>query len=129
MFDSGGMTKSGMPKKYDLEERTLAFAQSVRFFLKRIPRTISNIEDAKQLARSSGSIAANYIEACDPLSRKDGLKHLRICRKEAKESCVWLRLLDLGGKSDLLDVHQKLYQEAKELTLIFGSIVQRSPSI
>ncbi len=36
------------PKKYDLEERTLKFAINSRLFFKKLPRTISNIEDAKQ---------------------------------------------------------------------------------
>ncbi len=50
-------------KQYDLEERTIIFAKNVRSFIKKIPRTISNIEDGKQIIRSSGSVGANYIEA------------------------------------------------------------------
>lgn len=49
------------PKKYDLEERTLNFAINSRLFFKKLPRTISNIEDVKQCVRSSGSVGANYI--------------------------------------------------------------------
>jgi len=44
---------------YDLEERTAVFAEQVRAFIRRLPRTISNFEDVKQLVRSSGSIGAN----------------------------------------------------------------------
>lgn len=44
---------------YDLEERTFEFAKSVRFFVKALPRTISTIEDGKQLIRASGSVGAN----------------------------------------------------------------------
>ena len=88
-------------KKYDLEERTLAFAQRVRQFFKRIPKTLSNLEDGKQLIRSSGSVGANYLEANESLGDKDLLLHLRISRKEAKESHYWLRLLDLEAKPDL----------------------------
>ncbi len=36
-------------KRYDLEERTLKFAQRVRSFVKKLPKTLSNIEDSKQL--------------------------------------------------------------------------------
>jgi len=50
-------------KLYDLEERTFQFAVKCRVLVTNLLKTISNIEDGKQLIRSSGSIAANYIEA------------------------------------------------------------------
>ena len=80
------MTKIQSSKRYDLEERTLKFSKKTRFFIKKLPRTITNIEDCKQLTRSSGSIGANYIEANEALSRKDFIFRIKICRKEAKES-------------------------------------------
>lgn len=57
------MTNNQAPnsKPYDLEERTFEFAKRVRNYVKKLPRTISNIEYGKQLVRSSGSQAANYI--------------------------------------------------------------------
>ena len=82
-------------KQYDLEDRTELFAKNVRAFIKIVKKTISNIEDGKQVVRSSGSVGANYIEANEALSKKDFLMRIRICRKEAKESRYWLRLLDL----------------------------------
>ena len=54
-------------KYYDLEDRTLAFAKKARSFVKKLPKTISNIEDGKQLIRASGSVGANYIEANESL--------------------------------------------------------------
>ncbi|NIR52667.1 four helix bundle protein [candidate division KSB1 bacterium] len=80
-------------QEYDLEKRTFAFAKSVRLFVKALPRTISNIEDGKQLIKSSGSIGANYREANDALSRRDFLMRIKISRKEAKDSLYWLRLI------------------------------------
>jgi four helix bundle protein len=71
---------------YDLEERTFRFASSVMLFIGKIPRTISNLEVGKQLARAGGSVGANYIEANESLGKKDFLMRIRICRKEAKES-------------------------------------------
>lgn len=53
------------------EERTFVFAKDVRFFVKTLPKTITNYEDAKQLVKASGSIGANYIEANESLSKKD----------------------------------------------------------
>ena len=37
----------------------------VRFFIKIIPKTVTNIEDGKQVVRSSGSVGANYIESVE----------------------------------------------------------------
>jgi len=88
------MTKAEMSKTYDLEDRTLAFAKSVRLFVKKLHKSVANIEDSKQLIRASGSIGPNYIEANESLSKKDFLMRIKICRKEAKESRYWLNLID-----------------------------------
>lgn len=120
------MTKIPNSKQYDLEERTYQFAKRCRDFVKRLPRTISNIEYGKQLIRSSGSQAANYIEANEAISKKDFSHRIKICRKEAKESRLWLRLCDPGHKQDLLKEQEDLIRESLELTKIFGSIVEKS---
>jgi len=70
--------------KYDLEERTFVLAQRVRAFVRKLPRTVCNFEDVKQLVRSSGSVASNYIEANEALGKKDFLLHIKISRKESK---------------------------------------------
>lgn len=54
-----------------MEERTYEFALSCRILVKSLKSTISNIEDGKQLVRSSGSVGANYIEANEKLGDKD----------------------------------------------------------
>ena len=79
---------------YDLEERTFQFAKAVRVFVKTLPKTIANIEDGKQLIKSSGSVGANYIEANESLGKKDFLMRIKISRKEAKESAYWLKLVN-----------------------------------
>lgn len=117
------MKANGAPK-YDLEERTEAFAADVRRLVRGLAMTTAHHEDAKQLVRSSGSVAANYIEANDALSKKDFVMHIKICRKEAKESRLWLRLLDLDGP--ISDERSRLVQEATELTNIFGAILRKS---
>ena len=113
-----------MDKLYDLEERTEEFARMVRQFVKSIPKTIANIEDGKQVMRSSGSVGANYIEANEALSKKDFAMRIKICRKEAKESRYWLKLID--GGQELEKDRLKLVQEAGELTNIFGAIIQKT---
>ena len=112
-----------MSQPYDLEERTFEFVKAVRAFVRRLMKDIPNIEDGKQVVRSSGSVAANYIEANEALSKKDFLMRAKICRKEAKESRLWLRLILAEG---LEDERIRLEQEAKELTHIFGAIVTKS---
>lgn len=65
-------------------------------------------------------MGANYIEANESLSKKDFIMRIKICRKEAKESCYWLRLID-SGEDDFLKKRQiDLITEATELTSIFG---------
>jgi len=120
------MTKPLNSKRYDLEERTLEFAKRVRTFVKKLNRTIANIEDGKQLVKASGSVGANYIEANEALSKKDFVMRIKICRKEAKESRYWLRLVNTGGNRELEQERKELEDEASELTHIFGSIVTKS---
>lgn len=113
-------------KHYDLEERTARFAERCRDFVKKLPKNIANLEYAKQLIRSSGSQAANYIEANESLSKKDFAHRIKICRKETKESCLWLRLCDAGDSQELNEEKQELIQEASELRNIFTAILNKS---
>ncbi|MBI5688878.1 MAG: four helix bundle protein [Verrucomicrobia bacterium] len=99
---------------------------AVRVFVRKLPRTLANLEDAKQLVRASGSVGANYIEANEALSRKDFVMRIKICRKESKESCFFLRLLFLADDNERESARAALVQEATELTSIFGAIVRRS---
>jgi len=76
------MIKIQNPKQYDLEERTFEFAKRIRAFVNKLSKTITNIEDSKQLTNASGSVGANYIEANESLSKKDFVMRIKICRKE-----------------------------------------------
>ena len=120
------MTEGQNPKRYDLEDRTLAFAREVREFVKGLKRTTGNVEDGKQFIRASGSVGANYIEANEALSKKDFLMRIRISRKESKESRYWLRLVDITGDHQQETRRQVLMQEATELMSIFGAIIRKS---
>jgi four helix bundle protein len=117
------MPQDENPKRFGLEDRTFAFAKRTRVFIKRLPQTIGNLEDARQLVRSSGSVGANYIEANESLSKKDFVCRIKICRKEAKES-RWLRLVETAD--DAAAERDALLQEAQELMNIFGAIVRKS---
>ncbi len=108
-----------------LTERTFEFALRVRTFVNDVPRSPANLEDTRQLIRSSGSIAANYLEAQEGLSRKDFFYRVKICRKEARESALWLRLLDVGSGELRTAERQALLTEADELTRIFSAIAAK----
>lgn len=120
------MTESKKTKRFDLEDRTFAFARDARAFIKKVSKTVSNFEDCKQLTRSSGSVGANYIEANEALGKKDFIMRVKISRKEVKESRFWLGLIDVSGNSDLERTKRVLAEEATELMMIFGSIIRKS---
>jgi four helix bundle protein len=120
------MTKNENSKQYDLEDRTLKFAQCVRDYIKKLNKTIANIEDSSQLVRASGSVGANYIEANEALSKKDFVVRIKISRKEAKESRFWLKLIETNGDTILEKQRNELIQEATELMNIFGAILRKS---
>lgn len=108
-------------KIYNLEERTFEFARNTRLFVRKLEINIWNREDIKQAVRSSGSVAANYIEANEKLGDKDFLMKLRICKKEIKETILWLRLFEV--KSESLEVERtNLINGAIELKNISGAI-------
>jgi four helix bundle protein len=120
------MIKNKNSKQYDLEDRTLEFAKRVRSFVKKLPKTIANQEDGRQLIKASGSVGANYIEANESLGKKDFRMRIKISRKEAKESRYWLRLVDTSEDEELELERIYLIKESTELMNIFGAILKKS---
>jgi len=110
---------------YDLEERTRLFSKNVLEYLKNVKINYLNKNIVDQLLRSATSIGANYCEANNGSSKKDFINKISICRKEARETEYWVELL---GKIELekLDDLRKIWQEAHELTLIFGKVGYKS---
>ncbi len=114
------------PKRntYDLEERTFQIAKRVNEYVNKLPKTIPNIENGKQLVRSAGSLGANYIEANEALSKKDFSLRIKISKKETKESRFWLRLTEPTQDQEKEKIY--LLQEALELMKIFGAIIEKT---
>lgn len=112
---------------FDLEERTYEFAFRVRLFLGNRDWHRVNWSDVNQLLRSSGSVAANYVESQEAVSDDDFTYRIRLCRKETRESCLWLRLLgDTNGLNrDESGEHGALMTETDELARIFTSILRK----
>lgn len=115
-----------MPTKpRDLVARTFAFARATRELLNGLPRTPANYEDGRQVIRSSGSVAANYLESQEGLSRKDFFYRTKVCRKEARESALWLKLIEVERSEDSGKRRDMLIAEAEELVKIFATIAKR----
>lgn len=111
--------------KYDLEERTAKFGEDIIRFARKIPKDVITIPIISQLIRSGTSVGANYSEADDAESKKDFQHKIGICKKEARETKHWLRMI-VVAVLELKEEARKLWQEAKELNLIFNAIINSS---
>ena len=115
----------GKPRKYDLEERTALFGEAVIGFARTIPQDEVTLPLIRQLVRASTSIGANYCEADDAVSKKDFRHKIGICKKEARETKFWLRMI-VAAASALRADARKLWREADELHRILAAIFRRS---
>ena len=118
------MTDDEKTRKYDLEERTARFGEAVLKFAKNIPTTTITMPLISQLVRSATSVGANYCEADDAESKKDFRHKIGICKKEARETKHWLRMI-VVVYPELKEEAQVLWKEAKELNLIFNAISRK----
>jgi four helix bundle protein len=109
---------------YDLEERTAKFGENIIEFAKRIPKNSITLPIISQLVRSGTSVGANYCEADEAESGKDFKHKLGIAKKESREAKHWLRMI-VKAVPDLKEEAKILWQEAKELSLIFNSIINK----
>ena len=117
----------GERREFDLEERTALFGEAVIEFAKRVQLNPITSPLIPQLVGAATGIGANYCEADDADSRKDFRFKIGLCRREALETKHWLRML-VAADANLREEARKLWQEAKELNLIFGAI-RRSNSM
>jgi four helix bundle protein len=112
-------------RKFDLEDRTSRFAERVRDFCLKLPKNQANNEYVPQLIRSGSSPGANYIEANEGIGGKDFIMKIKTCRREAKESGYWLKLVITDGSSKEEEERSALRQEAREFVLIFTAILKK----
>ena len=118
------ITNEKMPKKYDLEERTAKFGEEIIKFSKTIPVNLTTQRIIPQLVGAGTSVGANYCEADDAESGKDFKHKIGICKKEARETKYWLQMVATANP-DSKEKARELWQEAKELHLIFNSISKK----
>src|SRR4029077_3644211 len=109
---------------YDLEERTARFGEAVIDFAKTIPQGAVTNRIISQLVGAGTSIGANYVEADDAVSKKEFLKCIGPCKKEARETKYFLRMA-VRAVPELKREARKLWMEARELHLIFSKIRRR----
>ena len=106
---------------YDLEERTARFGEAVIDFARTIPQDPVTNRLIGQLVGAATSVGANYAEADDAVSKKEFLKNIGTCRKEARETRHFLRMV-VRAVPELKPQARLLWAEARELHLIFSKI-------
>jgi four helix bundle protein len=121
--DGAGVVREEPDTKrvYDLEERTARFGHAIIDFAKTIPQNPVTNRIITQLIGAGTSVGANYVEADDAISKKDFLKSIGTCRKEARETKHFLRM-SACAVPELKPQARKLWMEASELHLIFSRI-------
>jgi four helix bundle protein len=115
-------TRNQNEKIYDLEERTFIYAKRINDYVNKLPHTLSNFENGKQLIKAGCSVGANYIEANEALSKKDLKWRIKVSKKESKEARYWLGLTEPIEKHNT--EKEALIQESTELMNIFGAIIK-----
>ena len=123
-WDDGGSVVREEPRPqlvYDLEERTARFGEAVIDFAKTIPQSAVTNRIIAQLVGAGTSVGANCVEADDAVSKKEFLKNIGTCRKEARETKHFLRMA-VRAVPELKAQARILWQEARELHLIFSKI-------
>ena len=118
------MIKQNNNTRFDLEERTSVFGEKIISFCQKTRITLIIEPLIKQLIRSATSVGANYMEANGSDSKRDFKNKISICKKEAKETTYWLRMLanSLPDKKQELRIY---WTEAHELSLIFAAIINK----
>jgi four helix bundle protein len=111
----------GKGPAYDLEERTSLFGEAIIGFAKTMPVNPVTRRLIDQLVGAGTSVGANYCEADDAVSKKDFRHKISICKREAREAKFFLRMI-VKAVPDLREEVKPLWQEAKELHLIFAKI-------
>lgn len=115
-------------QKYDLIERTAVFGEEIIDFAKEIRKNEITRPLVSQIVRSATSIGANYMEADAAESKKDFVHKIGICRKEAKETMHWLRMIAHAIQKEDQDKCRLFWKEAQEFVFIFSSIITKSKS-
>jgi four helix bundle protein len=126
--DNSGPGSSKLPSHaFDLHERTALFGEAIIAFGESLPVNVVTRHMITQMVNSGTSVGANYAEANEGVSKKDFRNKIGICKKEASETKYWLRMMASAAPA-LKETARPLWQEAKELHLIFAKIFRSCDS-
>jgi four helix bundle protein len=109
-----------MIKKYDLQNRLIAFAGEVILFIQKQDKNHSGNYLYNQILRSSGSAALNFAESQGCSTDRDYVHKMSITLKELKETEVNFQIMkyvDLGAEN-----RERLINENVELIKIITTI-------
>ena len=112
-------------RKFDLDERTAKFGEMIIDFAKKVPVDAVTRRLIEQLVGAGTSVGANYREADDAVSKKDFRLRISTCKKEAREAAFFVRMI-VRASPQLCETAQSVWQEARELHLIFAKIYRGS---
>jgi four helix bundle protein len=112
-------------REFDLAERTAKFGETVVRFGRSLKPDVVARPLIGQLVRAATSIGANYLEADEAGSKKEFRYRVSICKREARETQHWLRML-VAAQPEIREPARELWKESRELVLIFSAIFKRS---
>jgi four helix bundle protein len=124
---SGSMPEppdQGKGPSYDLGERTGRFGEAVIAFAKTVPQNVITLPLIGQFVKAGTSVGANYCEADEAVSNKDFRHKIGICKKEARETKHWLRMI-AAAAAETKAAGRTLWREAHELHMIFAAIYRK----
>jgi four helix bundle protein len=116
--------EKGNGRRFDLEERLLAFASAIIDLSEKLPSSRAGNHVAGQILRSGLSPFPNHGEAEEAESKDDFIHKLKICLKELRETRRWAGLIQKQGWATDQPVLTFVLRESDELIRIFFSSIQ-----
>src|ERR1051325_1656262 len=110
-------SKIAEARVYDLAERTTRFGETVIDFARKIPVDPVTQPLISQVVRAGTSVGANYCEADDAATKKEFRYKIGTCRKEARETKYWIRVI-AKAVPELCPNARLLWQEADRKSVV-----------
>ncbi|HKR04659.1 MAG TPA: four helix bundle protein [Bacteroidia bacterium] len=111
--------------KIELQNRTFKFSVRIYKMVEKFPKSFGADMVARQILRSSSSVAANYRAACRAKSDADFINKLKTVEEEADETLFWLEFIQEAGII-IRNLLVNVIKESKELVAIFTASVKTS---
>ena len=111
-------------KKYDLEDRLIAFAVLIINITENLLNTKAGNYIGGQLVRSGTSPALHYGEAQSAESRNDFIHKLKVLLKELRESRSGMKIIKNAPLAEKMEMVDKGLRECNELISIFVKSIE-----